>query len=189
MDIPGKPGEPEWDGRGVVLKIHPALEVQFWKKTVPWSVGALWKSPSPVTRKGDFDLDESHFAVFYKVPAGRGAHKWSRDGAIKAFSRERRRIHVCRAADCMETSLKAWHAEELAVFPVGMPPAAYVESGAKDLRPRVVRPGPHLAGLPAERSRSRSKTSAEEMDVNAGEVNVGSPFHYEFWRQNVKSPF
>ena len=129
---------PDREGRGIVLKVHPALEDQFWKDC-PVEPGCVIESPT--SRQEEGREEKSRLAVFVEaisiaehgawldVKFLGGAHKWSREEGIKAFSRERRRVHVCRVStvECEEPGHKAWHVEEVAVMPPGMAPPDYVE--------------------------------------------------------------
>ena len=135
--------EEETPGRGVVFSVQPPLDPQFWKD-IPFERGCILEIPA--VRRGENGEEKAEMAVFVKhmevdvsgvwvqVRFLGASTVWGREGGIKIFSRERKFVHVCRggAADCASAEdPKAYHVEDLAIFPAGVDPPGYVEKAKK----------------------------------------------------------
>ena len=142
-----------------------ALEVQFWKDCRV-NCGCIVEVPVTCHPEGDFDLDESHFAVFVKD------NQFEEHGAsldIKFLGEltngprmgpSKRSQESVAASTCAGPPIarrlhsrhgmpKSWRCSQ---WPCRRPPMWRVEQKTRGR-------GPHLPGLPAERSRSLSKRS------------------------------
>lgn len=124
-------------------QFSPPVDPQFWKD-IPIEPGCVVEVPA--LRQGDAGEEQATMAVFIKqmevdvsgawlqVRFLGASASWAKEGGIKMFSREKKYVHVCRggAGDCISAKdPKAFHVEELAIYPPGVDPPDYVEKVKK----------------------------------------------------------
>ena len=140
------PSPPEGFGRedpalgepGLAIMVDALRDSQFWKDC-PVELGSVLELPM-LRRNGEEEqkgLVCVYVADVYRVETGLylgvkmlGADaQWCRLEGVKMFSRERRRVHVCRVGPvaCEDANPKLWHIQDFAVFPPGSHPPKYVE--------------------------------------------------------------
>jgi len=137
---PGEGGEggSEVGEPGVAILVDAIRDPQFWKDC-PVEKGCVLELPF-LRRNGNEDekglvciyvsdvcREESGLYLGVKL-LGADAH-WCRLEGVKMFSRQRRRVHVCKHGplSCEDNHPKLWHIQEFAVFPPGSHPPKYVE--------------------------------------------------------------
>lgn len=131
-------GEPAAEEPGIAIMVDTLRDPQFWKDC-PVELGSVLELP--LLRHNGEEEEKGLVCVYvadvYRAESGLylgvkmlGADaQWCRLEGVKMFSRERRRVHVCRVGPvaCEEANPKLWHIQDFSVFPPGSHPPKYVE--------------------------------------------------------------